>query len=195
MRIARSVTTGRYISTEISDIRNTIDVADPGAVPDAEYREEDTTPNRCHWCREPFAPGRMRYPVKTAVDHSGGWGLASVCMDCFKNASIEEAWGCKRYHRNCRGCGEPMLTPVDVRGWPYEVCSNRCYQRCYRRSRRGQTSTVPWKAHTPRCEACREPILGRKRADAKFCSGKCRQAAYRTRACNASDSTLADSGS
>jgi hypothetical protein len=211
MRIARSVTTGRYISVEISDSRNTFNVSpDPDAVRIGElfakargvphhttppvppvpplvngYHETDTTPNRCHWCREPFARGHMRYPVKTGVNHSGGWGLASVCMACFKNTKIDEASPFKRYERKCRGCSEPLLTPVAERGWD-EVCSNRCSQRAWRKDRRGKGSTVPWKAHSPRCEACRGPILDRTRADAKFCSAKCRQWHYRQRRAQAS---------
>jgi hypothetical protein len=165
---AKDVTDRPYFSSKISSNRN------------AGYGATDTTPDHCHWCRESFRPGQMRYPVATGVDHGGGWGLASVCMDCFKQADDEAASKLPRVQRLCEGCGEPMLTVVNARAWPWYICSNRCYQRVYRKRRRGIGSTVPWKGHAPSCQACRRPFKP-KRADAKFCSAKCRQWHYRQR--------------
>jgi hypothetical protein len=121
----------------------------------------------------------MRYPVAVDV-----WqmaiNLASVCIDCFKQADAKETSTLPRVERRCEGCGEPMLTVVDARAWPWHVCSYRCYQREYRKRRRGIGSTVDWKTHTPMCKACRRRFKP-ERADAKFCSAKCRQWHYRQR--------------
>ena len=168
LKKAKDVTDRRYFSSKISSNRN------------GGYGATDTTPDHCHWCRESFRPGQMRYPVATGVEYSGGWGLASVCMDCFKQADDEAASKLPRVQRLCEGCGEPMLTVVNARAWPWYVCSNRCYQRVYRKRRRGIGSTVPWKGHAPSCQACRRQFKP-KRADAKFCSAKCRQWHYRQR--------------
>ena len=43
-----------------------------------------TTPDACHHCRETFGPGRLRFVIFDGVDHSGGWGKVSICVDCFK---------------------------------------------------------------------------------------------------------------
>jgi len=148
----------------------------------------DVTPDACHWCREPFRPGRMRYPILGGVSHSGGWGIASVCMDCFKAGHDDESivrdsiTRLNRPEQKCAGCGEPILTVTAARAGCWYVCSNRCYQRAYRKRRRVCESVIDWKAriHSPRCEACSRP-LGASRRDAKFCSSRCRQWHYRRR--------------
>jgi hypothetical protein len=163
MTINTPVTHRRYISNKISTSRNAI----------------NPTANQCFWCEEPFRPGQMRYPIMTGIDDCMvAWCLASVCMDCFKQASDEAATRLERVQRPCEGCGEPMLTVVSARAYSWNVCSNRCYQRVYRKKRRGIGSTVPWKGHSPTCKACHKAFRG-KRADAKFCSAKCRQWHYR----------------
>jgi|SRR6516165_395213 hypothetical protein len=165
---AESVTDTRYFSGKLSQSRND----------DDRYRLE---PNGCHWCREAFKPGQMRYPVTTAT--SLGWSLVSVCMDCFKCTSDDDETHEKRqqrYQRQCRGCGEPMLTPLSG-VFAYQVCSRRCYQRAYRKRRRESGgSTVPWKGHSPTCAGCKRPFVP-SRKDARYCSNACRQRAYRGR--------------
>jgi hypothetical protein len=158
---------------------------DRSDVTDNQYFGEIISPNCnadcCHHCRDKFGAA-MRYPLMTAVDWGTGWGLASVCGECFKVASPNEIGPRERYSRECRGCGSPMLTVFTS-----EVCSNRCYQRDYRRRRRaGLGSTVDWKGHrSVRCAACEKPLCrwgGRnKRKHAVYCSNACRQKAYRRR--------------
>jgi hypothetical protein len=79
---------------------------------------------------------------------SGGWGLVSLCMVCFKSASADETHEKQqqRYQHECQGCGEPMLTPI-YGPFSWQVCSKRCYQRLYRKRRREgrHGSTVSWK--------------------------------------------------
>jgi hypothetical protein len=155
------VTDTRYFSEEISTSRN----ADP-------YQADATA---CHHCKDKFSQGQMRYPIMTGVWHGTGWGLASVCIECFKVASTDETSTQERVQRDCCGCGEPMLTPLYG---PYDklVCSNRCYQRDYRRRRRGRDSVVDWKAKRPNasCAVCKKLLdqwgKQHKRKDAVYCS-------------------------
>ena len=136
----------------------------------------------CHHCREPFAPGRMRYPIFSGVNFGNGWEVVSVCMDCFKHTSADECTLADRYRRACQGCGAPMLTPV-VGRFRWEVCSRRCYLRIYRKQKRLHGSTIAWKMRPenwPECEVCKRPMEG-KRSDTRFCSNACRQWAHRRR--------------
>jgi len=153
-----AVTNDKFFADELWDTRN--------------------DPDSCRHCGERFALGAMRYPVATGTRHGGGWGLASVCMDCFKCASKEETTGFHRFQRPCHGCGEPMLTPMQ-RIFRFQVCCNRCYQRYYRERRRGRRSVMDWKGWAPQCECCGRDFY--KRRDAQFCSNKCRQWTHRRR--------------
>jgi hypothetical protein len=147
------VTLRRYSDGKLSGSRNGTD-------------DCSQDPDGCHFCREPFASRQMRYPIKTDVSLST-WGVASVCMPCFKcEASACEIGKQSRVQRTCYGCGAPLLIP------PYwgDVCSTRCYQR-FRRQR---------KRELRRCTACKGAFKP-ARKDALYCSPKCRQSAYRTR--------------
>jgi hypothetical protein len=169
-----TVTDTRYFSRKISQSRNA----------DSPHR---STPDACHWCREPFKRGQTRCPIYDSVCHGTGWGLASLCMDCFKvaydEASKDSGAKLPRCNRQCEGCGQPIQTVVNTRAGHWECCSNRCYQRAYRKRRRGVKSVVQWKLENrkPKCEACKCPIERSKRADARFCSNGCRQWQYRRR--------------
>jgi hypothetical protein len=164
-----TVTARRYIPRKISLSRNADD---------------------CQWCSERFKPRQMRYPVMTCVGNSvwGGWGIASVCMKCFKDGHDcpstlhDSIFNNDRVNYKCAGCGEPIQTIVGTSRGQWHVCSNRCYQRNYRKRRRGRQSVVDWKAesHAPRCEACKRSIDS-SRCDARFCSNRCRQWHYRRR--------------
>jgi hypothetical protein len=185
----RPVTATRYFSEEISASRNAtwfhglsrnqILAADPNAFkPNA---------NVCHFCRNAFLEGETRYPIMTDVDEAKmGGDLASVCMICFTVADEAETGPQKRFQRNCRGCGAPMLTLLHG-SYAKEICSNRCYQRHYRKRRRGRNSVVAWKASRPNndCAVCKKPLdqwgKQHKRIDSVYCSPKCRQWAYRRR--------------
>jgi hypothetical protein len=166
------VTVRRYFFGKLSRNRN-----DP----------ERSTPDACHWCRERFKPGQMRYPVLTGVAGLG-WAIASLCMDCFKaghdcpSTLRDSITRLDRINAKCAGCGEPIQTVVGARKGHWNVCSNRCYQREYRKRRRGVQSVVSWKAQNrrPRCEACKR-LIEKSRCDARFCSDRCRQWHYRLR--------------
>jgi hypothetical protein len=138
-------------------------------------------PDHCHACREKFEPGQIRYTIMDDCYHR--WGIASVCAACFE--ATEHITECSRHPHldridcRCAGCDEPIFTPS---GRKWEVCSYRCYQRRYRKRRRGRESVIDWKGGRPndRCIVCKSPIK-QTRKDAQYCSGKCRQWAYRRR--------------
>jgi hypothetical protein len=128
----------------------------------------------------------MRFLILDGVCHGDGWGIVSICMDCFKyaldHASKGSITALKRANKTCAGCGEPINTLINARKGHWNACSNRCYQREYRRRRRGIQSVIQWKAESrpSRCEACKQPIKTSRR-DARFCSSRCRQWHYRQR--------------
>ena len=171
------VTASRYFSRKLSLSRNAT----------SPYR---STPDACHWCRDRFKSGQMRYPVLTGVELGSGWEIASVCMGCFKaghdcpSTLQDSIRRLDRVNCKCAGCGEPIQTIVCARKGNWHVCSNRCYQREYRKRRRGCSSVVDWKleSHHPHCEACKRPIKHSRR-DARYCLNRCRQWHHRQRKC------------
>ena len=176
-----------------------IDVLDEGTPPlqegdisTGEISSTRNAPDCCHWCGDAFKPPkRKRFVIMDEVNHSGGWGLVSICFECFKRgggASSDSGLDLSREQRECAGCGEPISIPIGFfrgswRWFRWCVCSNRCYQRAYRKRRRRHGSTIDWKCPKParRCEACKAPLPGERRSDSKFCSSKCRQWHYRRR--------------
>jgi hypothetical protein len=90
-----------------------------------------------------------------------------------------------RKETTCPGCGEPIFVAPNLRSYQLQFCSMRCYQRSYRKRRRDTGSAIDWKftGELPRrhqCAACKVLFRG-KRRDARFCSDRCRQWAYRAR--------------
>jgi hypothetical protein len=89
--------------------------------------------------------------------------VALVCAGCVTPGEAAEA----TVASVCEGCGQLMMSPVVV-----ATCSDRCAQR-ERRARRRQSRRLF-------CANCGDVATGLNR-DAKFCSARCRQAAYRRR--------------
>jgi hypothetical protein len=143
---------------------------------------ESRNADSCYRCCETFAHEQTRYPILDDVSHGTGWGIASICCDCFKSVDEGNTTRFSRNERTCAGCGEPIFTPTNARNGHWYACSNRCYQRAYRKRRRGRKSVIEWNGDSayPRCEACKK-TLKPSRIDAKFCSNKCRQWHYRRR--------------
>jgi endogenous inhibitor of DNA gyrase (YacG/DUF329 family) len=134
----------------------------------------------CHWCRDKFCHGQMRYPILDGT--TAGWNLVSVCMECFKDSSDEYNPSPQpRQENSCPGCGEPVFVSPNLR-LSLKFCSIRCRQRDYRKRRRETGSAISWKNYESpkKCASCKKP-LGSKRKDTKFCSNKCRQWQYRRR--------------
>ena len=101
--------------------------------------------------------------------HWGHHGLLTpLCGQC---ASPEEL-AYAHATGECPGCGIAMcFSPRDAYATRWVACSTRCYQRAWRRSRRVKQRT---------CEVC-QTTFSTARTDARFCSGVCRQWAFRLR--------------
>jgi hypothetical protein len=163
-----------------------------GEISSDKYRVAVTDADVCHSCRDPFRPPKKkRFVIMDECNHSGGWGLVSICFECFKWG---EAWGrdsgmdLVRVTCDCLGCGEPISTPDPRAGYTgawrwfkWQVCSNRCYQRYRRKRIRKFGGCIDWKPSERNriCDACQKRFVAR--TDAKFCSNKCRQWHHRRR--------------
>lgn len=116
----------------------------------------------------------MAYMVQEQVYWRVGNGIAfyqkqmaPICEPC---ATPKEIALCNRT-RACASCG---MTIKHYWRWDRRCCSDRCLKRLAR-ARRQQGG--PEKS----CAACKV-MFKPKRADAEYCSGPCRQWAYRRRA-------------
>ena len=187
----QTVTRIRHFSGKMSGSGN----ADRAPYPVRTYGEltaQSQSAEFCYYCPERFEPVQLRWRVTAGT--ASGWGPALLCMDCFKQEDSLDVLGrgpddnpALRHTIQCAGCGEYISTIRNPRHDHWNYCSNRCYQRCYRKRRRGQESVVQWKGGRPKsqCVVCKNLIdpYGKehKRKDAKFCSSKCKQWAYRRR--------------
>ncbi len=135
----------------------------------------------CHWCREKFEPGQVRYIIDDEIEAHPGWERVPICGLCWKEYGPQSAPNepRERFERACGGCGEPMMIPGSgqyregwryLSGWHDYVCSNRCHQRARRKLNRPQL----------KCSTCKKPFTA-ARADACYCSNACRQWTYRQR--------------
>ena len=174
-----SVTGTRYNARDLSHSCNAVIGRGKG-------ERESIDANSCHSCRVAFMPGQLRYPVMDGVAcASQGWGLVSICEECFTGAWWYPKYGYQppgthlgdssyvtldRFQKACRGCGQPMMTNTGYKAFKWCVCSIRCYQRQHR-----QRNTLK---NLRACDACKR-LFEPKRDDAKFCSNKCRQWHYR----------------
>lgn len=87
-------------------------------------------------------------------------------------------WGFEAV-RTCRACGSDMV--VIEPGSPYCFCSNSCADSWGRKARQSSKRRQRERAREGKlstCEHCRQDFKP-KRADARFCSGRCRVAAHR----------------
>jgi hypothetical protein len=148
---------------------------------EADLAEPMRTAGRCHYCAVPFESDETVVIVRGSERNHPflivplEW--VSVCVACAEPDELKAAC----YQTVCEGCGQPMLTPNWVPSFSSifsasrpgsRVCSARCAQR-YRRRQRESRDEV-------RCSVCNIGFRPR-RADARFCSGACRQWAYRLR--------------
>jgi hypothetical protein len=176
------------------DEADAIEASAEGDPPEGTYGRLAAQPSSgdvCYYCRQRFSADQMRYRIMHAVP--SGWGAALLCMECFKLETDVSCLGAgrggkpaPRHTIQCAGCGEYINTILNPRYQQWLYCSNRCYQRCYRKRRRGRDSVIDWKVgRTNQCEVCKKQLDAfgeqHRRRDALYCSGKCRQWAYRRR--------------
>ena len=150
-----------------------------------EWAKRDATV--CHWCREKFKSGQVRYVIDDSIEAVPGWERVSICEPCWEEYGSQDAPNepRERFERTCGGCGDPIMVAGGYHcvepglrrsGWHDYVCSNRCHQRARRKIR--QKDRLAFKPKS--CDICQrtfKPV----RADARYCSSACRQWAYRRR--------------
>ncbi len=58
----------------------------------------------CHWCRDKFEQGQVRYVIDDAIEASPCWEQVSICGQCWENYEVFEAGLCRlrRAHDNFR---------------------------------------------------------------------------------------------
>ena len=134
----------------------------------------------CHWCREKFQPGQVRYVISDGIEAYPCWERVSICGPCWEDYGPQSAPSepRKRIERACAGCGEPIMVTGGYHrsGWHDYVCSNRCHQRARRKIKQKDRFTFKPKS----CVACQRKFKP-TRADARCCSNACRQWLYRRR--------------
>jgi hypothetical protein len=129
-------------------------------------------PDHCTRCGVAFEPGAERFMARENVcvelctdGELFEPRITPVHQECLTDA--ERAW--TGWHPfKCEGCGCPMKVSPGLKaaGWLQRsrCCSTRCDQE----------------RASPTCGACGSRFSP-KRRDAQYCSGACRQAAFRSR--------------
>jgi hypothetical protein len=96
------------------------------------------------------------------------YSLTPLCGQCATPEELAYA----SHSMSCPGCSISMqISPRDAMMTKWPACSDRCYQRAWRQSRRMKQRA---------CEVCRA-TFSTARTDTRFCSGACRQWAFRLR--------------
>jgi hypothetical protein len=131
------------------------------------FRERGGHCTRCHGSIGETANMVFEKVVHTAFGdaaiHVDKW--TPVCDPCAKPKEMFHA----TMPRTCVECGQRMLMPPSC---ATKVCSSRCYQRNLRARHRAQAFET--------CLACGSNFAP-KRKDARYCSGACKQSAFRKR--------------
>jgi hypothetical protein len=141
------------------------------------YREVAGRCTRCHYLFD--GPAYMVLDGAESINGRAlGWHVSPVCTTCVTREERDAP------HRNsdCPGCGRLLYFPLrrvsrrtSLSGGDQRplatTCSNACFRRSLRKKRRIKNLT---------CTVCKEKFAS-VRKDAKYCSGACRQWAYRLR--------------
>ncbi len=124
----------------------------------------------CSECERPLAASEPMHLGQRPV-YADRFGVVVLCAECLTEGDREDK--ARRWKvQPCEGCGREIW-PLYTDGWSRRRwCSEACRGRA--RYRNGQRSTERT------CARCRAPFTGR--ADARYCSPRCRQAADRERA-------------
>ena len=137
--------------------------------------DAQATAEHCAKCQRPLKPGDPVWRASLSLGRNilGGWQtcIAPVCGDCRSD------WDRYRSALRCEGCRRPVH---DLEWRPRASCF--CSERCAAVARAARARHERRLARSSRsCERCGQTFEP-KRADAKFCSVACKQAAYRRRA-------------
>jgi hypothetical protein len=95
--------------------------------------------------------------------------IVPVCSECATPKEQAEAYS----NIICGGCGLELYTSRFEGARLKRTCSTRCEQRVRRARHQHMRPAI-------QCQVCKKPFKP-YRTDAEFCSGRCRQWAYRRR--------------
>jgi hypothetical protein len=130
---------------------------------------------RCQGCERQMSEDEPAY--RLAVGYSGKWSdrfgssIGSICESCATKLLLPPKW---RSGDRCSQCSRPTF----IHKQPHKstrryVCSQECRRAAnYARDRRKQRPKV--------CDTCGEQFTP-TREDARYCSAKCKQRAFRQR--------------
>ena len=131
----------------------------------------------CGWCERPFEDNEAVYKGDIAKDGIGQGnsifnllGYGPMCESCAHDRYDGYRGTFKQFRLvgNCQVCGRPVMAKRQLR---HITCCENCRQKIYRPSKKIHITYAT-------CEGCGESFHT-KRTDSKYCSSKCRQAAYR----------------
>jgi hypothetical protein len=138
----------------------------------------------CGRCGRAISPDETVWRTRERVAR-GQLLYTNVCRECApERARQPEPFYSERLRthlalydpESCEVCGRPVVW-VHYPDWRhYRCCSERCARRRYNRALALASSRARQKV----CEVCGSEFVA-TRSDAKTCSPKCRQAAYRRR--------------
>jgi hypothetical protein len=136
----------------------------------------------CAVCAEPLALGQSVTLRRFDIGPHHHWPVwGPVCLSCTLSELRAWPWssdhpgydGFRRYR--CRTCGRPMRVASRIE------LSPACCTDCQRRDRLDRSKVRRRVVHKPKtCIICDQEFIP-KRADARTCSNKCRQAWHRQR--------------
>jgi hypothetical protein len=142
-------------------------------------RDAAHTCANCAGCGHTFEPDEpvWRVRVRTGAGYSGGCSMiiAPFCQQCLK-----PDWAPAVSSGRCEGCGRMAHNTEGYRDHIYcsGVCAKQCEARRHSAIARQQRAEA--RGPTRICGQCGGRFEPR-RADARFCSGVCKQRAYRKR--------------
>ena len=134
---------------------------------------------KCDYCQDVIPPNMaiFKFYAKCKDGLNDGWcyDILRLCMTCaVEDDELKQAVDvCRVQSTFCNSCARPLA----LLRW-YKKIQPYCSPLCYQRAKKGvkQAAEV--------CGCCGDAYMP-KRSDSKYCSGKCRQKAYRYRAVEA----------
>jgi len=132
--------------------------------------------SHCAGCGKAIGAGNPVWRWRTFVGRGflGGWRrtVAPHCAKCPKGGRIFQLPAV------CEGCGRDVYQHLDYVSHRRTFCCEQCEAKV--RTQEARTRRAEARGATRICQLCREHFEP-TRADAKFCTARCKQTAYRRR--------------
>jgi len=146
-------------------------------------RRSDPAASECYACGCELGPDAVVYRARW--NHGRGsaghtsWTIESVCEGCAPEPNRRSTWWWDHDPQPCQRCTRRVVNRViPTRPMRHVFCSPDCERRYYQdRQQEKRRATLDLDKV---CEGCDEPFRA-SRSDARYCSGACRQRAYRAR--------------